>query len=338
MRALVVSPGPNFSVYDVYRGWVRGLEANGVDVRTFDLDQFLNLFSGMKRADDDGELIDMFPKEGVPLLAAEHLKSAAFEWWPDIVVVISAFFVPVEVFDLLRARRMKVVLIHTESPYEDDKQLLRAPHVDLNVLNDPVNIDRYPAGTLYVPHAYDPLVHRPGPGIAEFKSDVCFVGTAYPSRWQFIEQVDWSGIDLALGGHWSLTPEDWPLRHCVAHPIDSCLDNDETADAYRSTSMSFNLYRKETSELSDADGWAMGPREVELAACGTFFAREPRAEGDELFPWLPTFTTPDELGEIVRWWLPREEARRDAADKARAAVADRTFEVHARRLLTAAGF
>ena len=38
---------------------------------------------------------------------------------------------------------MKVVLLHTESPYQDDEQLERAAHADVNLLNDPVNIDAY---------------------------------------------------------------------------------------------------------------------------------------------------------------------------------------------------
>ena len=32
LKILTVSPGPTFSVADVYNGWVRGLRANGVEV------------------------------------------------------------------------------------------------------------------------------------------------------------------------------------------------------------------------------------------------------------------------------------------------------------------
>jgi hypothetical protein len=41
MRALVVAPGPNFSVADVYRGWAEGLAALGVETRLFELDTLL---------------------------------------------------------------------------------------------------------------------------------------------------------------------------------------------------------------------------------------------------------------------------------------------------------
>lgn len=77
----------------------------------------------------------------------------------------------------------------------------------------------------------------------------------------------------------------------------------------------------------------MGPREVELAACGTFFLREPRGEGDEVLPMLPTFTTPAEFQSLLREWLTRDDDRTALAHKARAAVADRTFVNHAAWLL-----
>jgi hypothetical protein len=78
----------------------------------------------------------------------------------------------------------------------------------------------------------------------------------------------------------------------------------------------------------------MGPREVELAACGSFFMREPRGEGDDLFPMLPTFTTPAEFESQLRWWLAHPQERKAAAVAAQAAIADRTFTNTAARLLS----
>ena len=97
--------------------------------------------------------------------------------------------------------------------------------------------------------------------------------------------------------------------------------------------MSANLYRKEASDGGTSDGWAMGPREVELAACETFFLREPRGEGDEVLSMLPTFTTPTEFEDLLRWWLAHPAERKSAAAQARVAIADRTFEATAARLL-----
>jgi hypothetical protein len=120
---------------------------------------------------------------------------------------------------------------------------------------------------------------------------------------------------------------------CHNHPVDPLRAAGFGASARTSATIGANIYRKEHSEGSHADGWAMGPREVELAACGSFFLREPRPEGDKLFPMLPTFTEPGELGDLIRWWLPQEDRRRDAAVAAQAAIADRTFTNTAASLL-----
>ncbi len=136
------------------------------------------------------------------------------------------------------------------------------------------------------------------------------------------------------------------LEQFLVHPIKECMDNAETADLYRSCKMSANMYRGATigdrgsSEANHPEllnGWAVGPREIELAACGTFFARESRPEGDELFPMLPIFSDPRELGDIVRYYLEHDDEREDAARKAREAITDRTFEAHARRLMQLLG-
>jgi hypothetical protein len=70
-----------------------------------------------------------------------------------------------------------------------------------------------------------------------------------------------------------------------------------------------------------------------MAATGLFFLRDPRGEGDEVLPMLPTFSGPEDASEKLKWFLAHEDLRLDAAAKAREAVADRTFEIHAKQLL-----
>ncbi len=270
------------------------------------------------------------------LAASLGILAEAFLKWPDVVIVISAAFTPHDIYDVLRARQMRTVIIHTEAPYEDDRQISISAHADLNLVNDPTNIDRYRefARTEYIPHAYDPLVHRPFLTDLTKKSDVCFIGTGFKERREFLEQCDWSGMDFKLAGQWAIEPDNplWP--HLIAKDNPQfCIDNAQTVGYYQSAKASFNIYRSTANMPELADGWAMGPREVELAATGCFFARDPRPEGDELFPMLPPFTSPGELTDILRHYLANDSARENAAEKARAAVADRTFENHARQLL-----
>jgi spore maturation protein CgeB len=345
MRILAVHPGPSFSVADVYAGWVEALRALGQDVHEYNLDDRLQFYtSALLEADQRGPEGQVLLRRalGHPQavdLALNGVMAACYRLWPDVLLVVSGLFVEHRMLDCIRSRGTRVVVLHTEEPYEHDRQLALAGHADLNLVNDPTNLEafRAVAPTWYAPHAYRPDVHRPQPAVSWLRSDFCFVGTGYPSRAEFLEQVDFAGLTVRLAGNWVGLPEDSPLRRYVFGDVDFCLPNDEAVGFYASTAMSANLYRREAERPELAAGWAMSPREVELAAMGVPFLRESRGEGDEVLPMLPTFAGPEDFGEVLRWWLDHPDDRAEAAAKARLAVADRTFESHARMLLRLLG-
>jgi spore maturation protein CgeB len=332
----MVEPGPAFSVADVHQGWRKAFGELGHQVINYNLGDRLTFYSTahIEAADGWERAVD---NDTAKLLAMQAVEAAALRFWPDVIVVTSGFYMPAATMDLFRSRGMKVVVLHTESPYEDDRQLQLAPHVDLNVVNDPTNLDTFQMvapNSVYIPHSYDPDIHHPGPAVDDLRSDVCFVGTGYPSRIEFLEKVDWSGLDVILAGNWQGLDDNSPLREFVIHELDECWPNDRTADLYRSTKCSFNLYRREANMPSLAEGYSMGPREIELSAIGCFWLRDPRPESDEVFDMLPAFTTPHELGEKLRWWVAHDLERQQAARMATDAVADWTFVRRAERLLS----
>lgn len=337
MRVLAIEPGPAFSVADVHKGWTKALRHLGCDIINFNFEDRLNFYNcvGVKN-ERTKRWRKALSNEDAIRLASKGIEVAAYEYWPDIVLVTSCFFVPVFVRQLLRKRGHKVVLLLTESPYEDGKQLERAADADLVLLNDPTNLEKFldvNPNTHYVPHAYDPELHKPGPPNPKYLSDFCFVGTGFPSRRKFFEQVDWTDIDAMLCGNWQGSEES-PLASLVPHPLEECVDNTQTVEIYNSTKASANLYRREFDDGQTADGWAMGPREVELAASGTCFLTEERGENREVLPMVPTFEGPVDFEQQLRWLLQNDGAREDIALKAREAIADRTFESNAGRLLS----
>lgn len=240
----------------------------------------------------------------------------------------------------MRLRNFKTVILHTESPYQDDEQLERGSLADLNLLNDPVNIEafRQVGPAQYMPHAYRPALHhsRTGPLDPAKASDLCFIGTAFKSRIEFFEAMDLDGIDLLLGGNdWgSVTPES-QLAPFIGSGLGNpdCVDNAQTAELYRHAKTGINFYRREAEESWGGEAWAMGPREVEMAACQLPFIRDPRGEGDEVLPMLPVFSSPEEASEKLRWLLGHDPEREKLGRLAREAIADRTFENNARRFL-----
>lgn len=332
----MVEPGPAFSVADVHQGWRTAFGQLGHQVVNYNLSDRLTFYSSAHIEAADGSYERAVDNDTAKLLAMQGVWEAAMRFWPHVVFITSGFYMPTGIMDVLRSRGMKVVVMHTESPYEDDRQLQLAPHADVNVVNDPTNLDTFQMvapNSVYLPHSYDPAIHHPATAHDDLRSDVCFVGTGYPSRIEFLEKVDWSGLDVILAGNWQSLDEFSPLRKFVIHDIDECWPNDQTADLYRSTKCSFNLYRREANMPSLAEGYSMGPREVELSAVGCFWLRDPRPETDEVFPMLPSFTTPAELGDLLRWWCEHDTERHAAARAAREAVADWTFQRRAEQLL-----
>lgn len=336
MRVMLVEPGPEFSVKDVHDGWRAAFERAGHAVVNYNLGDRLSFYTMAHLPDGDGGYYQALDETRANSLAMLGIEAAFLRWMPELVVFTTGYYLHREHIELLKDRGAKVAVLFTESPYEDDRQLQIAPYTDVNVVNDPTNLDSFQMvqpNSIYLPHAYNPDVHHPGPPDPELACDVAFVGTGYPSRVDFLEQVDWTGLDVILAGSWGNLRDDSPLLPYVIHDPEECWPNNMTADLYRSAKVSLNLYRTEANSHTLQSGWSVGPREVELAACGTFFVRDPRPEGDALFPMLPTVTSPQQLGDVLRWWVAHDMERREAASMARHAIADWTFDRRVEQLL-----
>jgi spore maturation protein CgeB len=335
MKILAAHPGPNFSVHDCYVGWVEAFRELGHQVADFNLSERLTFYDAALLEVGQNRFRKALTAEQATSLAVNGLYAALYKTRPDVLFAVSAFFYPHELFDLARAYGTRIVVLHTESPYEDGRQLQTAEHADLNLINDPTNLAAFQrvAPTVYTPHSYRPKLHTPGPVVDGFRSEFAFVGTGYASRIAFLEAMNLDGLEVLLAGNWTQLDDTSPLRRHVGHDVDECIDNTQTVDVYRSTQVGMNLYRREAEAEHLAYGWSMGPREVEMAATGCFFLRDPRPEGDDVLPMLPTFTTPEDAAEQLRWWLSKPDSRREVAGKAREAVADRTFTKQAARVL-----
>lgn len=289
--------------------------------------------------------------DGIMQHAVDGLYRELYLFWPDVVFFVSAFYVTAPVLQVIRTRRHKVVMLHTESPYQDEEQMTRGQFADLNLLNDPANINAWEdldVPVAYMPHAYDPDVHYPA-AERQYDCDFTFVGTLFKTRAEFFSRMDFTGLDVALGGAgWDLAMRDYPelvtkvmdagkgrrLVDYVGHPLDYSVDNQETAAHYRTAKCGINFYRRESEDQHAGKGWAMGPREVEMAACGLFFLRDPRPESDDMFDGiLPSFSSPEEASDLLRYWVKHDGFRENAARQARFAVADRTFDANAGKAL-----
>ena len=324
MKILVVRPGPQFAVEDVANGWVKGLKNAGHEIIDFDLGSKLAYFAN---ANEYFLGNGNHTQEDDAIMAAEVLAGSAWQHNPDVILVITGYYLPPAFYDIARRNGHKVILMVTESPYEDDRHLLQAKHCDAVILNDTKHLDEFNeiCPTFYYGHGFDPDIHKPGPGKLELISEVSFVGTAFPERVIFLEKLDWTHIIVRLAGNWSRLAEGSPLIDLVEDEYSESINNIDAVTLYQSSLMSFNLYRKQHTH--SYDGNSCGPREIEMAATGLFFLRETRPESDQLFPMLPTFQNPKELQEGIQYWIAHPDERNKRAEQARLAVADRNFNV-----------
>jgi len=274
-------------------------------------------------------------------LALKGLFEDVYLQWPDVIFFVSGFWITKDMLRVLRSRGHKTVILHTESPYQDREQIDRGQYADINLLNDPTNLDEWRSvlpNTWYMPHAYDRDVHYPATLPRAYESDFSFIGTGFQSRRDFFGKLDLEGLEVTLGGpNWGKAleePENSHIVSWVGHDPEESVDNTEAARLYRMSKVGINFYRREGEKDYNGTGWAMGPREIEMAACELFFIRDSRPESDEVFGHiLPSYSTPEEASELIQWWATHDKEREHAAQVARQAIEDRTFDNNARQFM-----
>jgi len=341
MKILLVHPAANYATAEVHDGLAKGLEMHGQEVIRFSLDgrmnvmaQYLHFLHAIKEAAPPS-------KEEILYQTSVQILERALRFNVDLVLVVAGMSFHPDVVELLHRAHLPIAILCTESPYDDAPQLKMARNAYACWTNERNSLPAFKEVqpyTFYWQHAFDPERHNTKPPTIEMpRHDVVFVGTGFRERVEFLEQVDWTGIDLGLYGVWELLDDDSPLRQCVQS---DAIPNEWAIAAYKAAKMSFSLHRRSVGYGPDAllidEGAAssLGPRDYELAASGVFFISDDRAEAEEVFGGaLPIFRDPTEFGDMMRWWLGHDKEREERARKLCEAVQGNTFENRARDLI-----
>jgi hypothetical protein len=123
VRWLLIHPGPSWSVADVFNGWSEALAGLGETVEEYPLDAALRFFNaalaetGKVLPCGCREVRKYLDRDQAARLAVDPILSAAHRFGPDVILCTSAFFIPPWLLEILRARRHKIVMLMTESPY-----------------------------------------------------------------------------------------------------------------------------------------------------------------------------------------------------------------------------
>jgi hypothetical protein len=346
VKLLYIGPGASWATADVAAGLRDGLTHHGVELVDYALDTRIArskswLFYNWRQHKKAN------PNIGKPNVNEVFLQAGrdAFwvAWWIktfrglDAVFIVSAMFVHPDVVMVMKDSGLKLFVLFTESPYDEDKELPMAKLVDGCWTNERTAVDAFRAvnpHSGYLPHAWHPLRHKAGPQPGDElvpAHDVVFVGSAFTERVEWLSAIDWTGIDLGLYGSWESLGSRHPLRQFVRG---NQTDNSTAAALYRRAKVGLNLYRtskgwgKGAPRIAHAE--SLNPRAYELAACGAFHLSTYRAEVSEVFGDLvPTFEAPKEAEDLIRTWLANPKGRAEIAAQLPACVAESSWRTRA---------
>ena len=340
MKLLVVHPGASWATHDVHVGVVEGLRANGVPVSEFRLDTRINrthdflhyLWRRARRTAPEKAWPKPSPMD-VLFQASTGLVERALEKGCTDVLVISAMFVMPDRLELARRAGLRVWLLCTETPYAMAEELRLAGLVDGVWTHERAALEAFRgvnARVGYLPHAWRDGVHNaPGDASDGPSCDVLFCGSLFPERIQWLEAVDWSGIDLAIYGTPEMLPARSPLRAFVRGGL---TPNAELVRLARGAKVALNFFR---APENGHPAESINPRLYEMAAAGVCSVSDPRAEVAEKFGGsVQTFRSPAEAGALIRALLAAPELRASCAAHAAAAVADDSWTARARQMVS----
>jgi spore maturation protein CgeB len=257
----------------------------------------------------------------------------------DVVLIVSGMLFHPDVIIMMKRAGLKVVALFTESPYDHESEMRVAQVIDGGWTNERSVVSEFRKVNPnfgYLPHGWNPLVHRTDTPIDDSvpAHDVVFVGTPFRERVRWFNSIDWTGIDLGLYGGWDKAK----LNTQVRESIRGLVDNERAALLYRRAKVGLNLYRQSKGWGANAPPIAhaesLNPRAYELAACGRFFLSDYRSESAEVFGDLvPMFRTPVEAAAMIRMWLADDAGRHRIATELPARVAEASWIHRARTVM-----
>lgn len=175
--------------------------------------------------------------------------------------------------------------------------------------------------TVYLPHGYDPCVHRmweiSPADEARYGHDVAYIGNYHPHKLAWLEGLVASlpDLDLAIwGGGWRGAAMSQRLRRCVTgiapHGV-------AYAKVIRASKICLGINFGATAGASQGD--QTSTRTFEIPACGGFMLHERTPELLELFDEdgeVACFSSVQELASKIQYYLNHPEERAKVAQAA----------------------
>jgi len=312
--ALVSGAQPT-SNYDVWKGYAHAFRMLGYNVQEVPYHALFRQWSEYARFFGivQGNKNWQFDAKDVVLSASLNLIMKIMETEPDELVIIDGTNIHKAGWEWFKRLGFHTTTISTECPYQDKSVGVLREYNHTMFANDLVSARMLELP--YLPGAYNTNVHFQVAVPQNMRHDVIFVGSGFPERVEMLECIDWTGIDLEFYGYYQI-PDEHPL---APHYKDTQISNEQAAVLYNGAKICLNLNRVSVDydgKMRIPEAESISPRVYEIAACGGFMISEYRPELDKVFGDLvPSFTTPEQLNDLIHYWLPREKERREISEE-----------------------
>lgn len=354
-RILLCHPGHSFSTSDVYDGLKVGLEAAGAEVVEFRWGNILRTLNGLVMGGVASEAIT--PEQGqhlygfVSFLSAADIVSTAVEQEVDAALVVNGLLLPPNRAAIL-SKIVPIGCYGTEAPYFLEAERAIAPAYTHWFTQERRSVPFFadllaPERSHYLPMAYNPEVHVPGPASPDHACDVVFVGGGYPERRALLDGADWTGVNFVRKGTlWDIDLDEERAKGIQpgqgSKYSKGAIPNTETTLWHQNALISLNLHRHMTyvetgGSIDPSTAESLGPRAYEIPAVGGFMlCDDERPELLDVYgDAAATFKAGDsaDLRRQVDYWLSHPD-QRDRQRQAQAeAVAPHTWTARARTVL-----
>jgi spore maturation protein CgeB len=266
-------------------------------------------------------------REVIVASAEKNIVQLAGSWRPDLVLVLEAIGqpFPLEQVDALRTMGVKTAVWLPDDPYHTDQTVDIAPHYDYVFTLELSCVELYRSlgcpQVHYLPLAVDPQAIAPSEVSANYRRDICFIGTPFSNRVALFDEIAeyLQDKDFLINGFWwdRLTKYELLKKKIQGY----WLSPDDTAKHYHAAKIVINMHRS-IDDISHnrnsrrIPALSVNPRMFEIAACGTLQLTDVRQELSQFYTpgvELDTFSSPQELIEKLEYYLKHEEQRQEMA-------------------------
>ncbi|MBD2871531.1 CgeB family protein [Paenibacillus arenilitoris] len=256
----------------------------------------------------------------------DDVPGTALAWRPDVVLVFSGYYLPIEQIYPIKQAGIKTVIWLTDDPYTLDVTLNKAIVYDHIFTQESNCVPLYQSfgcrKVTYLPLAADRTIYRPQYTDSSYEFDICFLGVAFVNRVALFDALApyLSKKKVLIAGlGWEKLKNYRLLKKSIRG--NQWMTPNETAKYYCGSKIVINMHRpydepfhNENSKMITAK--SINPRTFEIASCGAFQLTDIRE--DLSLSYKPhheveTFRDVKEFMEKADYYLTHEEDRRRIA-------------------------